>query len=143
MRILATPVGRMRRIDYATALAVLNLSMIGAAAFSPGADASSTAVRSVLLLPLAWLFYCAMSRRLHDAGRSRTLAVLILAAVVVGDRLHGATAPVAAIGTVALVTASLAGLYVLIAPPSPDAARYGTDPRIGLPTVDPEEGAPA
>lgn len=129
MTTTATPHGRMRRTEYAATLAVLNFAMLGASSFRPGPDPLSTLVRAALILPLAWLLYCAMSRRLHDAGRDGLVAALVLGAVVVGDRLSGIDAVPAATGPCCLAAAASLGLFILLAPPTASASRYGPDPR--------------
>ena len=131
MTITATPHGRMRRTEYAATLVVLNFAILGASSFLPGPDVPSAIVRAGLILPLAWLLYCAMSRRLHDAGRGRLAAGLVLAGVVVGDRLIGMDGREASVGSCVLVASSLLGLVVLIAPPTASAVRFGPDPRSG------------
>lgn len=82
-----TPHGRMRRTDYAVSLAVLNLAMIGVPTVIDANDGPLGVVRSAMMLALAWLLYCSMSRRLHDAGRTSVAGAVLLALVAIGGIL--------------------------------------------------------
>jgi uncharacterized membrane protein YhaH (DUF805 family) len=134
MELPVTPEGRMRRANYALSLLVLNLAMVGAGAILPDQNPESATVRLVMTLALSWLLYCVMARRLHDAGRSQTLAAILLGLVAVGNLLMGhpldpSSAQSIQAGRALVVVATAIGLYVLVAPPKRGANRYGQDPR--------------
>lgn len=130
-----TPTGRMRRTSYAVTLAVINLAMVGTASLLSEPTPGIGATRGLMMLALSWLLYCAMSRRLHDAGSKSTLAAILLGSVAFGSVLMavGVREDMQSLllaGRGAILVGAMIGLYVLIAPPSRNANRYGRNPRI-------------
>lgn len=124
------PRGRLRRLAYLPTLVVMNLSLRGVQCL-PSTTAFSRMVVVLGTIFVLWIFYCTWAKRLHDIGRSGRLAVinvtLVSAAGVILNTQSGMTLGYVAVGL--LSGAMIIGGYLLIAPPSKGANRYGADPR--------------
>lgn len=132
-----SPEGRMRRRSYLMTLIVidvigtiLNFTLRGS---TPGEAVIGFAVMMLLLWPL----YCSMSRRLHDADKTSSTALLALGLVIAGS-FFLQTSPTLAtqqmramqtIGSVLVIAGGVTSLFILLARPTRGANRYGEDPR--------------
>lgn len=124
------PAGRLRRLAYAPTLVLLNLSIVGVGCLPSGTAATKMA--SVLAtLFVVWVCYCTWSKRLHDAGRSSLLAAINIVLVSTsGIILNTQSEPALGYAAIAMLSmAIMIGGYLLVAPPTAKAIKYGPDPR--------------
>lgn len=125
------PRGRLTRRAYLPSLVLSNLALLGVMDI-PSQTAGSRMMVVIGTILVVWAFYCTWSKRLHDIGRSGTLAainvLLVSAAGIILNTQSGQTFGLMAVGLLSL--AMISGGYIMLAPPLRGPNAYGPDPRL-------------
>lgn len=125
------PRGRLTRRAYLPSLVLSNLALLGVMDI-PSQTAGSRMMVVIGTILVVWAFYCTWSKRLHDIGRSGTLAainvLLVSAAGIILNTQSGQTFGLVAVGLLSL--AMISGGYIMLAPPLRGPNAYGPDPRL-------------
>ena len=125
------PRGRLTRRAYLPSLVLANLALLGVMGI-PSDTAGSRLMVVIGTILAVWAFYCTWSKRLHDIGRSGTLAainvLLVSAAGIILNTQSGQTFGLIAVGLLSL--AMISGGYIMLAPPVRGPNAYGPDPRL-------------
>ncbi len=132
-----SPEGRMRRRSYLLTILIINLLGTVLNAVIGGSTPGEAVIGFIVMMLILWPLYCAMSRRLHDADRTSTAALVALALAIGGSFFVQASQTVEAvqmrtlltIGSVLIVSSGAVSLFILLARPTVGANRYGEDPR--------------
>ncbi len=134
---LFSPEGRMRRRTYLLTIIAINVLGTLLNDFLGGSTPAEAVVGFAAMMILLWPLYCAMSRRLHDADRTSTMALVTLALAIAGSFFVQASQTVETeqmrtmltIGALLIVSSGIISLFILLMMPTRGANRYGEDPR--------------